>query len=615
MISRGAGELARQALAWGVETSWHDVRGERHDVPAEALEAVLAALGAAPGAAPPADAAPLVVGPADTLPVGGVLQAEDGSETAVAAGMPAASLPLGYHRLVGAGGASRPLIVGPGRCHLPEGLHTWGWAVQLYSLHSQRSWGIGDFGDLGAIAGWARGLGAGLLLLSPLHYSAPLPPVEPSPYSPGSRRFRDPIYLCVPDVPGVADVPGAAPGPVGDRIDRDAVLRHKLDALGGIWEAQGDRQPPEFVAWRAAQGPDLEAFGAWCALAEVHGTAWLEWPTELRDRHSAAVAREHARLRHRADFHVWLQWLVDVQLHAAAARLPLLHDVAIGVDPGGVDAWLQPGTLAGGVHVGAPPDLFNTAGQDWGIAPFDPWALRREAYAPFSAVLRACLRGAAGLRVDHVMGLSRLFWIPEGATPAEGAYVRYPMRDLFEVLALESVRAGGIVVGEDLGTVEPAVRQEMAARDVLSYRLLWFEPEPPRAFPRTALAAVTTHDLPTVAGLWSGADVRDQQAAGLSPAVEEHRRLREHLRSLRRLHDGASVEEAVLAAYSALAEAPSAVLLATLEDLLLVERRPNMPGTTADHWPSWSMPLPAGVEEIVACPRAEAIARLLRRGG
>jgi 4-alpha-glucanotransferase len=326
------------------------------------------------------------------------------------------------------------------------------------------------------------------------------------------------------------------------------------------------------------------------------------------------VAREAERLAGRARFHVWLQWLVDRQLAAAGEAVPLLHDLAIGVDPGGVDSWLWPGVVAAGIHVGAPPDLFNTLGQDWGIAPFDPWALRAAGYRPFADTLRACVRGAGGLRIDHVMGFSRLFWIPPGASPDEGAYVRYPADDLFDVLALESTRARAVVVGEDLGTVEPAVRRHMRTRDVLSYRLLWFEEKPPRAWPRRALGAVSTHDLPTVAGVWTGEDLRAQQRAGTEPDAELNAELRTRLATMAGLADDAPVEEAVLAAHRLLAEAPCAVVLATLDDALAVVERPNMPGTTPERWPSWSRPLPHRLEAIRELPLPRRVAELLRRG-
>jgi len=614
--------LLERARAWGVETSWHDVAGRPHEVPAETLEAILDVLGGAGGDTPSPGGGPLVVtrGAAAEVP-SGVLALEDGGERRVGPSLPP-DLPLGYHRLHADDGSRREVVVGPGRCHLPPSLRAWGWAMQLYALHSARSWGIGDLGDLRDLARWARGLGAGVLLLSPVHYSSPLPPVQASPYSPGSRRFRDPLYLRVEDVPGAAALGGEAletlarraraaleaPEP---RVDRDAALAAKLEALGRLWQRfQGSAA---FDAWRAVQGADLEDFGAWCALAEEHGTGWRDWPARLRDRRSPQVDAERARLRDRASFHAWLQWLVAVQMDAAAAELPLLHDLAIGVDPEGVDAWLHGDVLARGVHTGAPPDQFNARGQDWGILPFDPWRLRAAGYGPLVSTLRACMQGGGGLRVDHVMGLARLYWVPPGGSPADGAYVRYPAGDLFELLALESVRAQALVVGEDLGTVPPEVREQMAARDVLSYRLLWFEQSPPQAWPERALAAVTTHDLPTVAGLWSGSDLRDQQRAGTAPDEAGNAALRDRLAQLAGLPPDAPVEAAVLGAHAALGRAPSALLLATLEDALAVQRRPNLPGTTADRWPSWRIPLPRSLEDITEEPRARRIAELLRR--
>lgn len=615
-------ELAARAVAWGVEPSWVDVNGARHDVPAATLEAILGVLGGLDGGAPPRETGPLVVRAgtalAEAAPPGAVLLTEGGDEI----GDPAAALPPGHHRLRLPGGGERALVAGPGRCHLPAGLRTWGWAVQLYSLRSAQSWGMGDYADLAALARWSAGLGAGMLLLNPLHFAAPVPPLPASPYSPGSRRFRDTLSLRVEDVPGA---PEALGGELADwqraavalreapLIDRDAVFALKSEALRRVWERAGRHHRAEVDAWRTGQGDDLDDFGVWCALAEEHGARWQEWPAELRRRGSGAVAHEASRLADRARFHVWLQWLAERQLAAAGAELPLLHDLAIGVDPGGVDAWLWPGAIAQGVHAGAPPDLFNTQGQDWGIAPFDPWGLRAAGYAPFVDTMRACLRGAGGLRIDHVMGLSRLYWIPPGATPPEGAYVRYPADHLFELLALESQRARAVVVGEDLGTVEPAMREQMAARDVLSYRLLWFERDPPGSWPERALAAVTTHDLPTVAGVWTGADLRAQQEAGTAPDAERNAELRSRLAAAAGLEPGAGVEAAVLGAHRALAGAPSAVVLATLEDALAVEARPNMPGTTPDRWPSWRVPLPRSLEELATLELPRRIAQVLSR--
>jgi 4-alpha-glucanotransferase len=244
------------------------------------------------------------------------------------------------------------------------------------------------------------------------------------------------------------------------------------------------------------------------------------------------------------------------------------------------------------MRVGAPPDAFNPDGQDWGLPPFDPWKLQAAEYEPFVQTVRAALRHGAGLRVDHVMGLFRLYWVPEGGSPADGTYVRYPWRDLLGILALEATMAGAYVVGEDLGTVEPWVREELAARNVLSYRLLWFESDPPSAWPEKALAAVTTHDLPTIAGVCSEVDGDERFRSRLS---------------------GSTVDDAVVGAYESLGRSPCLLVAATLEDVLGVVERPNRPGTL-DEW-NWSRPLPLPLEELVDDPRLASLVRTLNARG
>jgi 4-alpha-glucanotransferase len=290
----------------------------------------------------------------------------------------------------------------------------------------------------------------------------------------------------------------------------------------------------------------------------------------------------------------------------------LVQDLAIGCDPSGADAWLWQDAFADGQRVGAPPDLFAADGQDWGLPPFDPWRLRARAFSPFIDIVRAGLRHAGGLRVDHVMGLFRLFWIPVGRPAVDGCYVRYPWQELLDVLALESVRAGAFCVGEDLGTVEPWVREELAERGVLSTRLLWFEEDPPGpSWPAGSMAAVTTHDLPTVVGAWTGADVQDQRTAGLAVAEAPVEDLATKLAGWAGLRRDAPPDEAVRAAHRLLAEAPSAVVTATLDDALGVDCRPNLPGTTDDQRPNWRVPLPMVLEEIEDDPLVLEVARLL----
>ena len=289
-----------------------------------------------------------------------------------------------------------------------------------------------------------------------------------------------------------------------------------------------------------------------------------------------------------------------------------MHDLAVGVDPDGADAWLWQDCYVDGATVGAPPDEFNTQGQAWGLAAPDPWRTQQAAYAPFVETLRASLRAGGGLRVDHVMGLFRLFWIPAGAEPGDGAYVRYPAADLLDILALEAHRAGAYVVGEDLGTVEAGVREELARRRVLCYRLLWFEDRDPSAFPRPAMAAVTTHDLPTVAGLWTGRDLEHERRLGRRPDEEANAGIRRRLQELTGLGDGAEVDDVVVAAYAALGRAPSTLLVASLDDAVCSEDRPNMPGR--NDWPSWSLALPASLEALESHPMPRRLAGALARG-
>jgi 4-alpha-glucanotransferase len=355
---------------------------------------------------------------------------------------------------------------------------------------------------------------------------------------------------------------------------------------------------PEFDRYLAAEGAELEDYATFCALSEAHGAPWRAWPEELRHPRADAVCRFRAGHERRVRFHAWLQWLLDRQLAAAAPEIGLVQDLPIGAQADGADAWAWQDAFAEGVSVGAPPDPFNQAGQDWAVPPFDPWRLRAAGYEPFIRTVRAALKHGAGLRVDHVMGLFRLYWIPWGSQSAEGVYVRYPYADLLDILALEAERAGAFVVGEDLGTVEGVVREEMAARRLLSYRLLWFEDRPPPEYPRESLAALTTHDLPTLAGIWEGSDPE--------PSI------RERLQRLAGVPDGADTPDVALAAHRALANSPSRVVTATLEDALGVPERPNKPGTTTE-WPNWSLALPLSLEELREDPRPGRLADVLHR--
>lgn len=597
---------------WGIEPDYEDAFGQRRVVPDRVQRAVLAAMGL-DGETPPTPA--IEIGRrGETLSAPARLRLEDGSDLGPVAALPA-DLPFGYHRLEREGGEAL-LIVGPGRCHLPPGLRAWAWAVQLYALRSEESWGIGDLGDLRALASWSLDVGARYVVVNPLWAPSPVPPQEPSPYFPSTRRYRSPLYLRVEEVLGAAEVdlePLATAGRalnVERLIDRDAIYTLKMRALEAIWSARPDLGGLE--RYRSEQGSGLREWSTFVALAERFGAGWGDWPEELRRPQAAAVARFAAEEADRIAFHEWIQWLLDEQLGRAAEGIGLVQDVPVGVERYGADAWAWQDLLAVGASIGAPPDRFNTAGQDWSLPPFIPHRLRAAGYTPFIETLRASMRHADGLRIDHVMGLFRLWWIPMGSGPAAGAYVRYPTEEMLEIVALESERAGAIVIGEDLGTVEPDARRRLTDRNILSYRLLYFEQRPIAKYPELALAAVTTHDLPTIAGAWLGTDLDDQRRTGLAPDEAGLAVLRERLESAPGVTPASSVRDVVESAHASLAAGPSMLVAATLDDALCVEERPNIPGTTRER-PNWSIALPASLEQIRDDPFVRRVAALLRR--
>ena len=605
-------DLERRARTWGVDVGYHDYRERWRDAPEDTVGAILDLLARDGAESPPASAV-RVIAADERVPLQGSLTLESGEVVECDPSEPP-RLPLGYHDLETDDGVTR-LIVTPARCFLPADARAWGWAIQLYRLWSRASWGIGDLRDLAEFARWSAGRGAGFVMINPLHAASPSPDPEPSPYFPSSRIFRNPLYLAVEDVPGArgagVDLEElAAAGRalnVGEGIDRAAVQRVKSRALETLWRRR--RDDADFDRFRGERGPSLRDFATFIALGELHGPSFKAWPQELQDKDSAAVERFRADAADRIRFHEWIQWLLDGQVAAASREVALIHDLAVGVDSAGADAWIWGDVFAPGVRVGAPADEFNTQGQEWGVLAFDPWRLRAARYEPFIQTVRGSFRYAGGLRIDHVMGLWRLFWVLENTTPADGTYVHYPADDLLGIVALESHRAGALVIGEDLGTVESEVREEMKRRDMLSYRIVWFEEQEPADYPELALAAVANHDIQTIAGLWTGEDVAIQKELGMVPDEDAEVALRERVKQMTGLDDNASSADATRALYARLAQARSVMLAATLEDALEEKRRPNYPGTRVPT--NWSLPLPLPREEIEENPLVLDIARVL----
>ncbi|MFF8984375.1 4-alpha-glucanotransferase [Streptomyces globisporus] len=554
--------------------------------------------------------------------------------------------------------ATATLVAAPSRLpQPPEGTH--GFLVQLYSLLSARSWGMGDLGDLADLAVWAgRSVGSGFVQVNPLHAAVPGKPTDPSPYRPSSRRFPDPVHLHVESIPEYGHVrdratlddlrqDAAALSEAvlnkGALIDRDAVWELKRQALELV--AQVPLTPgrrADYCDFLAEQGQALEDHALWCALAEVHGPGWHTWPEALRDPRSPGTARARSELLDRVDFHCRLAWLTATQLAAAqraaedaGMAVGIVHDLAVGVHPAGADTWSQQEAFAHGMSVGAPPDAFNARGQDWGLPPWRPDVLAATGYAAYRGLLRGLLAHAGALRIDHVMGLFRLWWVPEGRPPTDGTYVAYDAEAMLAVLVLEAHRAGTSVVGEDLGTVAPGVREALARRGVLGTSVLWFErdwegdgrPLAPEKWRRDCLATATTHDLPSTAARLTGDHVTLRHRLGLLTRSLEEELTADLtdtaewlalLARLRMLPEGDGDEEAaVRAVHRFLRRTPARMTGVWLPDTVGDRRPQNLPGTW-DQYPNWRLPIadaeghPVTLEEITASPRLHALMEVLR---
>ena len=567
-------------------------------------------------------------------------------------------LPPGYHTVTLQTGATSVLIITPGRCWVPpamaEGQRLWGIATQLYLLRSQNNWGIGDYADLEQLIEVLAERGADVIGLNPLHAMFLDDPEHASPYSPASRLLLNVLNIDIANLPELADCADAlalvAAPAFQERLAacRDAALVdyttvsalkiEVLERLFAAFQADPDAERQRaFEQFRRDRGAAFErnclfqALRAHFAAQGAERADWHNWPPEYRDPASPAVARfarDHEAL---VTFRIWMQWLADRQLASAAdaaaaagMAVGLYRDLAVGADPSGAETWAGQRAVVPGAQVGAPPDIHNTAGQDWGLPPFHPRALREEAYASFIELVRANMRHAGGLRIDHVMALQHLYWVPQGQSAAFGAYVRYPMNDLVGILALESHRNRCLVVGEDLGTVPEGFRERMAEVGILSYRVLFFEMDeqgflPPARYPELALAVVGSHDLPTLRGWWEGADIALRYGLHLIADPNDVRAAQEQrardrgqlLEALRREglispeHEE-DTEAVVEAAHRFLARSRSGLAIAQIDDLTGEVDPVNVP-TTSDEHPNWRRRLSLSVEALARHPRFQAV--------
>jgi 4-alpha-glucanotransferase len=535
-----------------------------------------------------------------------------------------------------------PTPVAPERAYSPgwftEGRRVWALGVQLYSVRSRRNWGCGDFTDLIALSELAASLGAAGVGLNPLHALFIDEPEQASPYSPNSRLFLNPLYI---DVEAVPEFPGVrAAGRESDiarlrrtsMVDYSGVAAAKLAALRlafANFRRNGSRERvDDFRTFRREQGRPLELFASFETLRASFGRVWPDWPAEWRHPNAGALRQMRRARREEFEFHEFTQWLADRQLRACrdkarALGLPLglYLDVAVGVDPHGADAWSDQSAILTGATIGAPPDRLNTAGQRWALAAYNPRLLERQAFAPLRRTLAAAMRYAGAVRLDHVLGLNRLYVIPDGAR--SGTYVRYPLDAMLAVVAQESVSHECLVIGEDLGTVPENFRATVADRGIWSYRVMLFERAsdgsfaPPARYPRSALVTFSTHDLPTFAGWCAGRDLQQKRALGMDPGETDEERaaaLGALRAALAQRAGGKRHALSFPAVANYLAAAPSGILMISLEDALGVLEQPNLPGTTGEH-PNWRRRLPATLEDLASDERLLALANVLRTAG
>jgi len=565
--------------------------------------------------------------------------------------------PLGYHRLrlEGAENVAASLVIAPAQCYLPPGYPAkryWGIAAQLYGIRSQKNWGIGDFGDLNTLTDWAASRGADAIGINPLHALFLDAPQDTSPYSPSSRLFLNPLYLdatAIPDFLESAEAralaeSSAACGTIqsarqSDLVDYLAVAAAKLAVLEQLYQhfsmqhaGETDIRNRAFREFVGKKGEDLRRFVTFQMLSEHFGThAWMHWPLAYRDPATTEVAMLAESNEHRISFFEYLQWQSELQVSFAAERMHesgmtigLYNDLAVGVDAASADHWANQATFVRDARVGAPPDPFNEAGQEWGLVPLNPRHLRANGYAHFISLLRASMRHAGALRIDHVMGWQHLYCVPVGNAPSDGAYVRFPLDDLLSIAALESHRNRCVVIGEDLGTVPAGFRERMANANVLSCRILYFEVEHdrfrrPAELPRLASISAATHDLATLHGYWLADDISAKAQLGIITTIDDGQKARIERARDKRLLLQALADEGLLplgldvadseqiawtpqlanAVHAYLARSQCLLLIVQLDDLTDERQQANLPGSTTE-FPNWRRRLKRSLEELIA---------------
>lgn len=585
-------DLASTARAWGIETGYHDVFGNWHEASAETLQRLIAALSGGRGHPPQVDGPPATA---------------------------AADAPRAWQG---------------------DGRRLWAIAVQLYAVRSRRNWGHGDFTDLARLVEVAASRGASAIGLNPLHALFMDRAEQASPYAPNSRLFLNPLYI---DVQAIPEFPGLAAAGLGqeiaklrdgDLIDYRGVAGAKLKGLRLAFEHFGKTaaksRRDDFEAYRAEQGETLLRFSGFEVLRVLHAPKpWPQWPQPWRCPDRASLDEFRRKHLMECEFHEFVQWTADRQLKAAmdaavkhGMPIGLYVDLAVGIDPHGADAWSRQDTVVSAVSIGAPPDELNRAGQDWGLAPFNPFTLAADNFAPMRQLMQAVMRHAGAIRLDHVLGLKRMFVIPRGMTGGEGAYVNFPFEPLLRVIAEESCRHRCIVIGEDLGTVPEGFRDMLARWGLWTYRVMLFEREadgrfrPPDLYPSEALATFNTHDLPSFQGWLQANDLRVKRALGLDPGESDESRGWAHhmLRTILGEHAPNYAADELAAIARFLGATPSRLVVIALDDVLGEIEQINIPGTVDQH-PNWRRRLPLQLEELEGHGNLKRVAEAFAQAG